>query len=360
MAKKQVNLNDELSSILADTVNSGVDGQVAFFLEGDESAPPNVSGWVSTGQSILDIAISNKPEGGLPVGRITELTGLEQTGKSLLAAHALAETQKKDGIAILIDTENAVNRDFYNAIGLDMSKLLYIQADTIEQVFEYVEKLIAKARSSGTDKYITIVVDSIAAASTKKEIEANYDKDGYATDKAIIISKALRKITNTIGREKIILLFTNQLRQNLNAMAFGDPYTTSGGKAIAFHSSVRIRLKKMKSIKKGDKVVGITVRAQLIKNRMGPPHTHADFDIYFSSGVDNYGSWLNVMKDEKLVKRSGAWFSYTDAKGEEHKFQSSTFVELIDGNPDLKDELYLKICNALITTYSKKKEEEVE
>jgi recombination protein RecA len=282
---------------------------------------------------------------------------LEQSGKSLLAAHLLSETQKLGGVSVLIDTETAVNRDFLEAIGVDVSKLLYVSADTVEQIFEFVEMIIEKVRSSNKDKPVTIVIDSVAAASTKKELDADYDKDGYATDKAIIISKAMRKITNLIGREKIILAFTNQLRQKLNAMAFSDPWTTSGGKALAFHASVRVRLKNMGTIKGKDKhgneqIVGIKVRAHVIKNRIGPPLRSADFDIFFDRGIDNYGSWLRSLKDNGLIKQAGAWYNYIDIDtGEEIKFQSKDFENILTSNIELKEQIYKRICETQILQY---------
>lgn len=228
MGKSTKKSKDEfdLADILIDSLNKNQkDQKVAFYLDGDSSgAPTNVRDWVSTGSSMLDLAISNRSNGGIPVGRITELTGLEQSGKSLLSAHVLAETQKMGGIAVLIDTETAVSREFFDAIGVDVSKLLYVSVDTVEDVFETIETIIEKVREKDSTKLVTIVVDSVAAASTKKELESDYDKDGYATEKAIIISKAMRKITNFIGRHNIALIFTNQLRQKLNAMAFSDPW----------------------------------------------------------------------------------------------------------------------------------------
>ena len=352
MAKKEI----DLAEVLAESLNKqSKDQKVAFFLDGGD-APTNVHGWVSTGASMLDVAISNRPYGGLPVGRITEITGLEQSGKSLVSAHLLAETQKQGGVAVLIDTENAVSTEFLQAIGVDVSKLLYVVAETVEQCFEYTETIIEKVRVSSKDKLVTIVVDSVAAASTEKEMEADYGKDGYATDKAIIISKAMRKITNLIGRQKITLVFTNQLRQKMNAMPFSDPWTTSGGKAIAFHASVRLRLKSMGTIKvkesSGDRIVGIKVRCQVVKNRMGPPLRSADFDIFFDRGIDNYGSWLGVMKDEKLVKQAGAWYSYVDTEtGEEIKFQSKDFIEMMGERDDLREQIYKKICEETILQY---------
>jgi recombination protein RecA len=356
MAKK----TDDLASVLADTLNKkNKDGKVAYFLTGDnstEDSPTNVTDWVGTGNAMLDVAISNRPYGGLPVGRIIEFTGLEQTGKSLICAHALAETQKKGGIAVLIDTEMAVNYEFYDAIGLDTTKLLYVSVDTVEAIFETIETIIEKVRVSDKDRLVTIVVDSIAAASTKTEMEADYDKDGYATAKAIIMSKALRKITTMIGEQKICLIMTNQLRQKLNAPAFSDPWTTPGGKALGFHSSVRIRLTKMGNITigkdKDKRIIGIYVRAQVIKNRMGPPLRSTEMSVYFDRGIDNYGSWLDVLKDNDIVKSGGAWVTYVDTEtGEEHKFQAKDFVQLLNDDEKLKDQIYRKICEVCILKY---------
>ncbi len=354
MAKKKVKELD-LADILAGELNKqSKDQKVAFFLNQDE-APTNVDGWISTGCAMLDVAVSNRPYGGLPVGRITEITGLEQLGKSLVSAHLLAETQKQGGVAVLIDTETAVSRDFLEAIGVDVSKLLYVSADSVEQIFDFTETIIEKVRETSKDKIVTIVVDSVAAASTTNELAADYKKDGYATDKAIIISKAMRKITNMIGRQKISLIFTNQLRQKMNAM-FGDPWTTSGGKALAFHASVRLRLKNMGQIKMKqggqDRTVGMKVRCQVVKNRMGPPLRAADFEIFFDRGIDNYGSWLKVMKENSLVKQAGAWYTYVDTEtGEEIKFQSKDFITMMGEQEELREQIYKKICEETILQY---------
>ena len=245
MAKTKNELTDELGGLIAETINKQFKTQhlkSAYFLEGDDDAPTIIKEWVGTGSTMLDLAISNRKYGGFPVGRVCEITGLEQSGKSLLAAHALLNTQKKGGLAVYIDTENAISTEFLSAIGLNLKEMLYIPLETIEDIFETVEVIVDKVRSSDKNRLVTIVVDSIAGASTKTEMAADFDKDGYATAKALIMSKAMRKITNLIGRERICLIFTNQLRQKLNAPAFSDPWTTPGGKSIPFHASVRIRL----------------------------------------------------------------------------------------------------------------------
>jgi recombination protein RecA len=291
------------------------------------------------------------------VGRITEITGLEGSGKSLLAAHAIADTQKKGGFGVYIDTENAMNQDFLMAIGVDIKKMLYVPLETVEDIFEAIDSIIESIRTAEGDKkkLVTIVVDSVAGASTKVEISADYDQAGYATQKAIIISKAMRKVTNLIGRERICLIFTNQLRTRMG-VSFGDPWTTSGGKAIAFHSSCRIRLKQMGQLKSKiggvEQVVGIKTRAQVIKNRMGPPLRSIDYDIYFDSGIDNYGSWLEMMKTYKLVSQSGAWYTYVDVEtGEEIKFQAKNFEEILLNRPEMKETIYNDICKTYIMSY---------
>jgi RecA/RadA recombinase len=286
-AKSTAEVSEDLGLLLADTLNKKFKDhsfKTAYFLEGDSDAPVHVNEFVSTGSSILDLAISNRKDGGFPVGRITEITGLEQSGKSLLAAHALANTQKKGGMAVFIDTENAVPPDFFNAVGVDLKKMLYIPLDTVEDIFDVVETLIEKIRVSDKKKLVTIVIDSIAGASTKQEMEADFDKDGYATAKAIILGKK-----------------------------------TS---AIVF------------------------------KNKIGPPERGCQFDSLYSSGIDNYSSWLIILKDYKLINQSGAWYSYVNKNtGEEIKFQSKDFTDLILNDENLYNTIYDEICEHLIMKY---------
>ena len=348
-------VHDVLADTLADSLNKKFkDTKVAYFLDGTDKTPTDIKDFISTGSSMLDLAISNKPNGGVAVGRITEINGLESSGKSLLGAHILAETQKKGGVAVYIDTETSVSQEFMDVIGIDMSKMLYLHLETVEDIFEAIEEIVTKVRESDKDRLVTILVDSLAAATTKVELEADFDKDGWATAKAIIISKAMRKITQLIGREKIALIFTNQLRQKLGVM-FGDPWTTSGGKALPFHASTRIRLKNMGQIKDTAKnVLGMKCRAQIVKNRLGPPLRHADYDMYFDRGIDNYGAWLTVLKEHKLVKSGGAWYTLTDEKGKEHKFQSKDWEELITENDELREYVYQIICDKVILKYQEK------
>ena len=357
MAKKSVTKDttgqrDELIEMLANELNKANKdgGKIAHFLD-EQDNPSEITDWISTGSSILDLAISNRPHGGLPVGKMVEFNGLEGTGKSLLSAHVVADTQKKGGVAVVIDTENAAAPEFWKSLGVDLSKLLYVQCETVEDIFAQMEKMIAIVRKSNKDRILTIIVDSVAAASTKVELESDHGKDGYATGKSIIISKAMRKITTMIGRQKVLTVFTNQLRQNLNAMAFGDKYVVSGGKALAYHCSVRVRLNNTGKLKRGEEIIGNECKAVVVKNRMGPPQRQASFDIYFDSGIADYGSWIKVLKENNLVKQGGAYYTYKKNDGSEWKFQSKDFVSVMQTDKELSEEVYLKICDAVIMKY---------
>lgn len=376
---------DELAESLLDAINkSNKDGgTVAFFLD-KEDDPSQITDWISTGNSELDLAISNRPNGGLPVGRIVELNGLEAAGKSLIAAHVLAETQRKGGLAVFIDTETAVSKEFMEAIGINVSKMLYLNLDTIEDIFDNVETIINKVRKSDNKRIVTIVIDSIAAASSKAEMDQDHGAAGYATQKAIGISKAMRKITNLMGKQRILLLCTNQLRQKVGFVGVGDQYTTSGGKALAFHASVRVRLKSTGRINNSNKeVVGIKTKAVVIKNRMGPPFRSAEFNIFFDRGIDNYGNWLEKLIDyevisgakidknhpdgkkktkaeleeekEKQKKEKNLQFDLLNEDGtvkENVKFEKKNFLTLLSERPEVKEFLYKVLCDKFIFKYS--------
>ena len=348
-----MSVKDDLAGVLADSLNKKFkDYKVAYFLDGTDNTPTDIKEYISTGSTMLDLAISNRPDGGIAVGRITELNGLESSGKSLVGAHLLAETQKKGGVAVYIDTETAVSEDFLEVIGVDVNNMLYLHLETIEDIFEAIEEIVTKVRESDKDRLVTILVDSLAAATTKVELNADYDKDGWATSKAIIISKAMRKITQMIGRQRVALVFTNQLRQKLGVM-FGDPWTTSGGKALPFHASTRVRLKNKGQIKDAKKnTIGMTILAQVIKNRLGPPLRKAEFPLYFESGVDDEGSWLLVLKDHNCVKVGGAWYTMKDHNDKEIKFQSKEWATMLE-DEEFKSYCYKLICDKVILKYTK-------
>jgi recombination protein RecA len=369
---------DELAEALADSINKNSDGKVAFFLDAEDD-PSQIVDWVSTGNSLVDLTIANRPNAGLPVGRITELTGLEASGKSLMGAHLLAETQRKGGLAVFIDTETSVSTDFLTAIGVDVPKMLYINVDTVEDVFDKIEEIVNLVRKSSKNRLVTILVDSVAAASTKKEMASDHGADGFATGKAIAISKAMRKITGLIAKQRICLCFTNQLRQKVGFVGLGDPYTTSGGKALAFHASLRLRLKQLNQIKNADKqTVGIRTKCTVVKNRMGPPMRSVEFDIYFDRGIDNYSNWLehliewDIVTNAKKVKTDAKKTKkqLEEEKEEDKKAKSLQFIMTVEGKEpetvvfekrdlpkllkerqECRDYLYSKLCENFVMKY---------
>lgn len=359
--KEDVSLQDELSSLIANSINSGRKDDKAAFFVGEEETPTDLSEWVSTGSSVLDLIISNRANGGLAAGRIIELSGDEGAGKSLICQHIVAETQKKGGIAVYIDTENAYNVEFSEAIGIDNKRMVYVSMNLVEDIFDTIEKIITKIRSTDTNKtkkFVTIIIDSIAGATDAKEDDADFTKAGYNTGKAIILSKAMRKITPLIAKEKILLVITNQLRSKLDAMAFADNKVTPGGMAIPFHASVRVRLQKAGQIKMTvngiEQVIGVKTLATIKKNRFGPPQRKCEFNIYFDSGIDNYGSWLIQLKNYDIVKSAGAWYSIENHLGEPIKFQSKDWTKIIEGDSEFREFIYQKLCDKLIMNYKTK------
>ncbi len=339
---------DELSDLLASELNKANKdgGKIAYFLDEKED-PSTITDWVSTGSTTLDLAISNRPYGGLPVGRITTLTGLEGTGKSLVCAHIVADTQKKGGQAVYIDTEASAAPEFWTALGVDLKKMLYISQDTIEGACQNIENIIGIVRKSDSNRLCTIIVDSIAGASTKMELEAGYERKGYATGKSLIVSEAMRKLTNLVAKRRILLVFTNQLRQNLQAMAFGDKWIEPCGKATSFHSSVKIRFETIEKLKDADKqIIGTHTRATVRKNRMGPPFRSAEFEVYFDSGIADYASWIELSKKKGIITGPSNNLNYDG-----QLFKTADLVRVLNENASFKDGLYKKICDSVIMQY---------
>ena len=353
---------DELAQILVDSLNKEFkeNGQVAYFL-GDNENPDSIHEWISTGSSLLDIAISNRKNCGLPVGRLTEIAGLESSGKTLVGAHILAETQKKGGIGVFIETENSLDNTFLNAVGVDTStNFVHVVLDAIEDVLAAVEAVVVKIRETQKDRLVTIVVDSIAGASTKTEIEGDYDKAGYNTAKAIILSQGLRKLMPMIARQRVCLVFINQLRDKVGTLLMPgmDKYTTPGGKAIPFHASVRIRLKSAGKIKADingvPQVIGVKSIAEVVKNKLGPAYSKAEYEVYYDSGIDDLGGWLEACKKYGIVSQSGKTYQYIDkTSGEVIKCSSKEWYELLNTKPDIKNQIYDAMCEMLIMDYAK-------
>jgi len=342
----------ELAELVHKALNkSSADGsQVSYFLD-EEEDPSMVSDWVSTGSTLLDLAISNRKNGGLPVGRIAEISSQESAGKSLVCAHILASTQKMGGHGVLIDTENAAAPQFWESVGLNVKDLNYVVLTKVEQVFSKIEETIGVVRKFDEKELVTIVVDSLSQASCETEMESEHGKDGYNTSKAIIISKACRKITGLIGRQRILVVFVNQLRMNLNAIGHQDKWIVPGGKAMAFAASVRLRLSNMGKLKgAGQKIIGNRCKAVVTKNRMGPPHRSALFEIHYDSGIQDLTSWMDFLKDNGFARKDGDKYAIKLPSGTV-KLTTKEFLEKIHAEQPFKDEVYDVIATDYIMKY---------
>jgi len=359
---------DKLISEIFNSINK--EQTLAYGLGTNDWNPSDITDWIPSSNEIMDLIITNGAPGLIPVGRITEINGLTSTGKSLLVGHLIAELQKKGGIAVLIDTEQALSKEFMNAIGVNLNKLVYISTSLIEEVFESVEKIIEIIRKKSPEVVIGVFVDSVMGATNKEEDDSEYSVQGYATHKARIISAAMRKINKLIANQRIALVFTNQLRTKLGAMPFSDPYTTSGGLGIAFHSSLRIRLKSVGKIKKGKDVIGIKTKAEAIKSRVGPSFRPIEFDIYYTHGMDSYSSWFDAGKkygaiipaekeDENTgkVKKVKGWWSIEGFP--DIKFQQTKMKEVLQ-DPGVKTALYEAIKKGSRLEYVNEIPEDVE
>lgn len=313
----------DLKSLLTKVINSKFSEAVAYEL--GKEAPTNVTDWISTGCTILDYIISNRRDGGIPAGKLTEIIGLESSGKSLICQHIAANTQKKGGFVVYIDTEASLNREFAKRLGINIDDLFYAVPQTMEEVFETIEESVKKIRTVDKDVPITIIWDSVAGTPTKAEIEGTFNPQEQIGIAARIISRAMRKLVDSIAREKITLVFTNQLKTAIGKMGYGDPMSaTYGGKAIPYHASIRLRLKKVGEIKVAEQTVGIASEAKVIKSKLAPPFRSCKFPTLFTTGIDDVTATFEMLKNYKEIEQKGARASMM-YNGEEVKFNKSSF-----------------------------------
>lgn len=284
---------------------------------------------IPTGSLTLDLALG---VGGLPKGRVIEIYGPESSGKTTLAIHAIAEAQKKGGIAAFIDAEHAFDRFYAQKLGVDVENLLISQPDNGEQALEIADNLI---RSGAID---ILVIDSVAALVPKGEIEGEMG-DSKMGLHARLMSQALRKLTGTISKTGCCCIFINQLRDKIGVM-FGNPETTTGGNALKFYASVRLDVRRISQIKDSDEVSGNRVKVKIVKNKVAPPFRLAEFDIMFGEGISKAGEIIDLGVEHNVIKKSGSWFSYGDSRLGQGR---DAVKQLIIDNPELMEELEIKI-----------------
>jgi len=277
---------------------------------------------IPTGSISIDYALGI---GGVPRGRVVEIYGPESSGKTTLALQVIAEAQKAGGMAAFVDAEHALDAQYAQKLGVDLENLLVSQPDNGEQALEIVEVLI---RSGGVD---VVVVDSVAALVPKAEIEGEMG-DAQMGLQARLMSQALRKLTGVVSKSKTTLIFINQLREKIGVM-FGNPETTTGGRALKFYASVRIDIRRIASIKDGDQVIGGRTRVKVVKNKMAPPFREAEFDIMYGEGISREGDLLDLAVEKRIIEKSGAWFAYAGERLGQGRENAKQFLK---ENPDIR------------------------
>jgi len=287
---------------------------------------------ISSGSISLDMALG---VGGFPRGRVIEIYGPESSGKTTLAIHAIAEAQKKGGIAAIIDAEHAFDRFYAEKLGVDVENLLISQPDNGEQALEIADHLI---RSGAID---IVVIDSVAALTPKAEIEGEMG-DSRMGLQARLMSQALRKLTANINKTNTCIIFINQLREKIGVM-FGNPETTTGGNALKFYASVRIDIRRIGQIKDGEDINGNRTRVKIVKNKLAPPFKKAEFDIMYGLGISKVGEIVDLGVEQEVIKKSGSWFSYGETKLGQGR---EAVKQLLKDNPELAEELEMKITES--------------
>jgi len=308
-------------------------GKGAIMRMGDGSAANDIM-TVSTGSLTLDSALGI---GGLPRGRVVEIYGPESSGKTTLTLHAIAECQKAGGTAAFVDAEHALDPLYAEKLGVNVEDLLVSQPDTGEQALEITDMLV---RSGAVDM---VVVDSVAALTPKAEIEGDMG-DSHVGLQARLMSQALRKLTGNIKRSNCMVIFINQIRMKIGVM-FGSPETTTGGNALKFYSSVRLDIRRIGALKKGDEVVGNQTRVKVVKNKLAPPFKQAEFEILYGEGISREGELIELGVANNLVEKSGAWYSYNGDRIGQGKENVRQFLK---DNPDIAEDLYGKLREVLM------------
>ena len=320
-------------------------GKGAVMKLGDPSTQMNVE-TIPTGSLSLDIALGL---GGIPKGRIIEIYGPESSGKTTVTLHMIAEVQKRGGIAGFIDAEHALDPVYAKNIGVDVDNLYISQPDNGEQALEITETMV---RSGAID---IVVVDSVAALVPKAEIDGDMG-DSHVGLQARLMSQALRKLTAVISKSNCTVIFINQLREKVGVM-FGNPETTTGGRALKFYSSVRLDVRRIESLKQGGEVIGNRTRVKVVKNKIAPPFKEAEFDIMFGEGISTVGDILDLAADNSIVNKSGAWYAYEGNKIGQGRENAKQYLK---DNPEICAQIERKVRELFNLEEAPEKEEKVE
>jgi recombination protein RecA len=288
---------------------------------------------ISTGSIGVDAALG---VGGVPRGRIIEIFGPESSGKTTISLHVIAEAQKAGGLAAFIDAEHELDAEYAKKLGVDIDNLLVSQPDSGEQALEIAEVLV---RSGAID---VIVIDSVAALVPRAELDGEMG-DSHMGLHARLMSQALRKLTAIVSKSKTSLIFINQIREKIGVM-FGNPETTTGGRALKFYSSIRIDIRRTNQIKEGEEVVGSRVKVKVVKNKCAAPFRHAEFDVGYGEGISKTGELIDIGIENKIIEKSGSWFSYGDTRLGQGRENAKMFIK---ENPDLSNEIEGKVRRAL-------------
>jgi recombination protein RecA len=288
---------------------------------------------IPTGSLALDAALG---VGGMPRGRVVEIFGPEASGKTTLALHVVAEAQKRGGMAAFVDAEHALDAAYAKRLGVDIDNLLVSQPDYGEQALEIAEALV---RSNAVD---VLVIDSVAALVPKAELDGDMG-DSLPGLQARLMSQAMRKLTGLISKSKTCIVFINQIREKIGVM-FGNPETTTGGRALKFYASVRVDIRRIASIKDGDRVVGNRTRAKVVKNKVAPPFRDAEFDILYGEGISKEGDLIDIAAERGLVEKSGAWFSFGGERIGQGRENAKQFLR---DNPDVEKKIETEVRKAL-------------
>ena len=319
-------------------------GKGSIMKMGDAGASADIQA-VSTGSISLDIALGI---GGLPRGRIVEIYGPESSGKTTLTLHAVAEMQKTGGTAAFVDAEHALDPQYAEKLGVNVDELLVSQPDTGEQALEITDMLV---RSGAVD---IIVVDSVAALTPKAEIEGEMG-DSHMGLQARLMSQALRKLTANIKRSNTLVIFINQIRMKIGVM-FGNPETTTGGNALKFYSSVRLDIRRTGAIKKGDEILGNETKVKVVKNKVAPPFKQVNFEILYGEGISREGELIDLGVENKIVEKSGAWYSYNGDRIGQGKDKVRTFLK---ENPAIAQDIEKQLRDLLLVSNKRGGEEDL-